>query len=477
VIDRLTARLTQESFLASPLGRYLPYTDAAGRQPQAEFHAAARLHRYRIVRGGNRSGKTTCGAADLLYRLSGWDPFVVGGFWPRKPAHAWAVGLDWEHGVGAVLWPAVRDLLPMDCVQTIRYYRRGEPEIAAAVVFRDGSLLEFKSADAPRTKFQGARLDYVWIDEEVPADIVRECRMRLVDRAGLFVATLTPVLGEKWVSCLEAEPGVHTTRLAMTANPFLTASAVASELAVMSPRERALRDRGDWVPTTGLVYPEFDESIHVVRQAGASLLTPAGERLCDWPLPLSWPHFFAIDFGFVHPCAVLWAALAPWGELVCYRLAYASGVRASRWAALIPVLEGHEIMAARWADHDADDRAELAAGGVVTRPATKEILFGILQVARRWGVLPKGRPRMSLVLDDPGHERRHPEVGRLDLAPLVDELGRYGWPQDRRESGNAPREVPVKRNDDACDALRYLVVGVDTGQRPGAPRVLDLRFE
>lgn len=51
------------------------------------------------------------------------------------------------------------------------------------------------SYDQGRTKFQGRNIDYIWADEEIPADVYGECIMRLMVTKGLIYCTYTPVLG------------------------------------------------------------------------------------------------------------------------------------------------------------------------------------------------------------------------------------------------------------------------------------------
>ena len=66
------------------LYRYRPYPK------QREFHAAGRVHRERLLMAANQTGKTTAGAAEAAYHLTGAYPdWWEGRRWVR-PVTAWA---------------------------------------------------------------------------------------------------------------------------------------------------------------------------------------------------------------------------------------------------------------------------------------------------------------------------------------------------------------------------------------------------
>ena len=71
-------------------------------------------------------------------------------------------------------------------------------------------------------------------------------------------------------------------------------------LEAMSGHNRARMLEGRWVAAAGSVYPEFDESRHVI---------PAFDIPSDWPWVVWW------DPGYQHPTAIIWAAIAPSGRI------------------------------------------------------------------------------------------------------------------------------------------------------------------
>jgi phage terminase large subunit-like protein len=86
-------------------------------------------------------------------------------------------------------------------------------------------IIRFKSADSGRAKFQGAAVDDIKFDEEPgKTDIFAECEQRLVDRAGVWSMTATPVLGTAWLRALSNREDVWSNLnepISQWDNPYL----------------------------------------------------------------------------------------------------------------------------------------------------------------------------------------------------------------------------------------------------------------
>lgn len=75
-----------------------------------------------------------------------------------------------------------------------------------------------------------------------------------------------------------------------------------------------LRERwvnGLWVAAEGGVYPEFNESVHVIP---------------PFTVPQDWPVYVGYDPGYDHPCAVLWFAISPNGTTYIVDEVYGSQI-------------------------------------------------------------------------------------------------------------------------------------------------------
>ena len=447
VLEVERARLA--NFLASPLGKFRSWRTPEGRCPQGEFLRAFGGSKQVCFRSGNRVGKTTIGVVAALLLALGWHR------WARRkvPNHGWVSTLSWDF-CAEVIWPKFQELLPMAEVQHISFRRKQAPPIPNQIQFNNGSTITFKSAEQKRAKYQGASLDWLWFDEEHPADIVEEGRARLIDTAGFLFVTLTPVMRARWVATLEREEETVVIRASMleaAAAGLLPLHRVLAYAKGLPERQRRVRVHGEFVALEGLVYPEFSRITHCAYVRGDRL--ECGEVSWPWPLPEAWRRRSAIDFGFAVPTAIPLAVEDPFhNRLIVERLLYADQIRATLWAAHLNRL-WPELCRPLVADHDAFARAELEDNGIPTVAADKDIESGLEAVERLLLPCGDGAPGLILVIH-PGMTDE--SLGRIDADKLAWELEAYHYPE-RKDDKPDPKDLPVKKDDHACDATRYLV--------------------
>lgn len=221
---------------------------------------------------------------------------------------------------------------------------------------------------------------------------------------------------------------VHAFHWALEDNPFLAPEYVEN-LKRSTPAgmwyDRAIK--GLWVAAEGLIYEAFQRQTNVVA---------------PFDIPSDWQRVAAIDLGFDNPFVCLWGAVDGDGRLYVTGEHYEAGRLLSYHAQAIKrqPLPGWIVR-----DHDAQEGAELEELGIPTIPAQKDVLHGIQKVAERTMVRADGKPRL-LVFDT--------------CENLIRELGHYRW------KGGGKKEEPVKEDDHACDALRYMVMEVEYPQTP-----------
>ena len=220
---------------------------------------------------------------------------------------------------------------------------------------------------------------------------------------------------------------------------------------------------GRWVQAEGVVYPEWNPSVHLVP--------------FDSP-PLDWPRYWSIDFGFTNPFCWLCAARDPDGRLYVYRQMYHTRrlvedharqilrtvraeaehyARASRVPveAVLERLRPHAVVC----DHDAEGRSTLERHlNLGTRPAIKNIKAGIEAVKSRLRPAEDGLPRLT-VCRDCLLERDVELADAKRPCRLEEEIDSYVWRP--AEDG---KDEPVDDNNHALDALRYLVAHFDLPQ-------------
>ncbi len=186
---------------------------------------------------------------------------------------------------------------------------------------------------------------------------------------------------------------------------------------------------GKWVLAEGMVYDEFDQSIHVID---------------DIDLPDGWQRVRGIDFGYTNPFVCLWGAIDHDGRLYIYDEHYQPRTLMKDHASAIWNRPGNYAWTV--ADHDAQDNAELRAEGINTKNAKKDVILGLQKVKARMKVHGDGYPRLFVC---------------KRCKNVIREFGSYRWPETRA-TGN-DKEEPMKENDHAMDAIRYMVMEMDRG--------------
>ncbi|MDY2880568.1 MAG: terminase family protein [Candidatus Borkfalkiaceae bacterium] len=283
---------------------------------QLEFHRCPKRNRW--VFGGNRSGKTECGAVETVYLARGIHPYREN----RKDVFGWVVSLSREVQRD-VAQKKILHYLPPEWISDVVMSsgRKDSPEngvidqIMVKNVFGGISVIGFKSCDQGREKFQGSSLDFVWFDEEPPEDVYRECLMRVIDRKGDVFGTMTPLKGLTYIHdeiyLNEGNsPEVWYEFFEWADNPFLSEEEAKEMTAGMSESELESRRYGRFRSNSGLVYPEFEENVHVVD---------------PFPVPADWQNRLSIDPGLNNPLSCHWYAVDYDGNVFVVAEHYAAG--------------------------------------------------------------------------------------------------------------------------------------------------------
>lgn len=264
---------------------------------QMQFHRCKKRNRW--VFGGNRSGKTECGAVECLWMLRGIHPYRRN----RKNVFGWAVSLS-QQVQRDVAQAKILKYLPKSWIDGIVMLsgRRDSPssgvidQIRIKNVFGGVSVLGFKSCDQGREKFQGSSLDFVWFDEEPPRDIYEECLMRVMDRRGDIFGTMTPLKGRTFIYDeiylnRRKSPEVWSISMSWNDNPYLDKKEIALLGQSLDKSALDARKFGRFSEGSGLVYPEFDEAVHVIE---------------PFKVPETWQDNISIDPGLNNPLSAHW---------------------------------------------------------------------------------------------------------------------------------------------------------------------------
>jgi phage terminase large subunit-like protein len=157
-------------------------------QSQLKVHRS--LSKESLFVAANRIGKTTTGMREALWRATGTHPYKH----TRPHTQIWCGFPDYPFFLRTTL-PMFRKWAPRDSL--IEY---NKSEKWASFRRPDGGVctIFFVSYDSGRDKWQGAGVDFIWLDEECPQEIYEEAIARLIDSGGEMLLTQTPVSGLGW---------------------------------------------------------------------------------------------------------------------------------------------------------------------------------------------------------------------------------------------------------------------------------------
>lgn len=414
---------------------------------QLAFHRCKKRNRW--VFGGNRSGKTECGAVEAIWLAHGIHPWRKN----RKNVFGWVVSLS-QQVQRDVAQSKILHYLPPEWIVDITMLsgRKDSPsggvidQIKIKNVFGGISTIGFKSCDQGREKFQGSSLDFVWFDEEPPKDIYEECLMRVMDRRGDIFGTMTPLKGMTFIYNeiylnRKNNPEVWCQFMSWEDNPFLSKQEIKLLEGALDGPSLDSRRYGKFSSGEGLVYPEFDPAVHVIP---------------PFPIPPEWQDTISIDPGLNNPLSAHWYAVDWDGNIYVVAEHFAAGrdvdfharsikhicglmgwksASKGRYCALIDSAANQRTLAS------SKSVAELFCdnGILVNTNVNKDVFSGICRVKE---YLKRGNGRADIYIFD-------------TCKNMIEEFLTYSW-----GSGDSPKKV-----DDHCmDELRYYIMS-----RPRTP--------
>lgn len=408
---------------------------------QIAFHKCSKRNRW--VFGGNRTGKTECGAVECVWLARGNHPYKQ-----NKPnVSGWVVSLSHQVQRDVAQNKILHYIDPSWIVETVMLNGRKSSAdngiidyILIKNVFGGTSKIGFKSCDQGREKFQGTSLDFVWFDEEPPEDIYKECRMRVIDRKGDIFGTMTPLKGLTWVYNTiflneNNDKEVWCEFISWKDNPFLDENEIQMLTSILSKDELESRCDGKFSSNGGLVYSEFDENINVIE---------------PFNIPFEWQDNISIDPGLNNPLSAHWYAEDFDGNIYViaehYEAKKSIEYHANRIKEICDKLNWHRgfngnVMAL--IDSAANQRTLASEKSVselfydydinVNTKVNKDVFAGI-NVVKSYLKSADGKTRLYIF---------------KNCVNMIREIKSYFW-----SNGDAP----IKRDDHAMDELRYYLM-------------------
>jgi phage terminase large subunit-like protein len=284
-----------------------------------EFFALGAQKQFRMFVGPNGVGKSeSCGGYETVCHLTGEYPEWWTGYRYDGAISAWAsadtnntlreslqvklIGKDGEVGTG---------IIPRDRIEDIKYKSPSGTLDYVKVKHVSGksSRLVAKSYEGGRISFQAADVDFIWLDEEPPAEIYTECvqRFRGHTRGGRIVITETPLKGVSEVFCMfvpEFDQGADPEAYAASSRAYVLCT--WDDIAHITPEERAIK-------IANCLPHELEARTTGMPGAGGGKIFPFAESSYVVPpltngIPPWWPRCFGLDVGWTHPTAAVWLA-------------------------------------------------------------------------------------------------------------------------------------------------------------------------
>jgi len=346
---------------------------------------------------------------------------------------------EWtSRSVVAFMWQAVMGKDP-----SIRFVNNTFHYPNGSVIYA-GGMLDDKQRESARSIGGEGGLDIVWMEEgnafsrKDYEEMIGRVRHTAADWQQIIITT-NPDSPTHWIYKDLIQGGGATVYYSGANDNPNNALAYINNLEKLTG---VMRDRlvlGKWVQAEGAIYSEFDPATHMIDA-----------EKC----PQFIKRFRVVDFGYTNPFVCQWWGEDADGRLYRYRELYQSQRLVEDLTKEILALTGGEYIEATISDHDAEDRATMARHGINTIAANKDVATGIQAVKARLKVQPDGKPRLYLV-----------RGALVEPDPLLvaakkptcwdDEITGYAW--QKYPDGKPNKEQPVKVDDHACDAARYLV--------------------
>lgn len=416
-------------------------------QKQIEFHSASQPRR--LFLGGNRSGKTVGGAVEAVWWLTGRHPYRKT---PPPPVRGRIIAVDFLNGVEKIVRPELARWLPASELKGGSWSSAYNKELRT-LTLENGSSVEFMSYDQELDKFAGTSRHFIWFDEEPPKDIYTENLLRLLDVQGSFWITMTPVEGMTWIYddlylAARLNPNISVIEVDMTENTYLNTGEIDEFLSGLSEDDITARKHGKFVQLGGLIYKNFSP---------ANIINPMTP-------PKEWLWVAGLDHGLNNPTAWLWASVGPDGQIIIHHEHYESGQLIDYHAARVhSINQEHQ----RIPDYYVGDPSirntdpitgtsvllEYTNNGIPIILGNNDVKAGINKVAQYIEGINK-QPKLFIT---------------RNCVNLLNEIQRYRWATwaiKKHNFDKDKKEEPHKKNDHACDALRYIVASrpeMDTG--------------
>lgn len=410
-----------------------------------------------VIFGGNRSGKTECGAG-----------IVAQVFKDLVRKRIWCGTLS-----DISVKVQQRKLSELIRLRDIEYgeYNAVRGWKNRTIISKSKNVIYFKTYEQGASSFQGDDIDVAWFDEECPYDVFQETMIRLGDRQGVMLLTFTSLQGfTRLVNRLwdTNDTNVKSTILTFLNNPFLSNEVKAQLEASIDPDEIASRRDGKPSLREGLIYKNYSQLHRIKRFNYIDLVrrSPNRYELHEGIDPHErTPHHW-IRFLYDKETDVLYcveAIKAPMESMLVRDFASLIKHRRQKIAPVYCQIDTSSMKPDVINIHPDEDqlnahtiRMEFMNCGIDTILCAKDNAIGIEAV----------RGRLKTVKTADGTVKRKPKIFIFDdLDGIHWEFTRYAWDSYSSSKIQEKKEMinkPLKKNDHFMDVIKYECIYLKT---------------
>ena len=376
--------------------------------------------RYKVLVAGRRFGKTVLAIINLiLYGLE------------HTGSLTWYVSPSYKQSK-MIAWRLLKSLCPREIIT-----KTNESELYVELI--NGSIIELKGADN-YDSLRGAGVWFMVIDEfasildawSVWNEVLRPT---LTDKQGgvLFIGTPKgkDSFYELFLRGQKADPTWQSWQFKTADNPYIEKKEIEEARRTMPDRYFKQEYEASFEDFQGLIYPEFDESVHVCK---------------PFFIQKVFKRIGSIDPAISGTTAALKAAIDEEGRFILYEEYYDQNKRVSevcdalrkedediKWfidpASKIKNIQKGEDL------HSLYD--EYAEYGIRALPAINDVTAGINRVGEYF--------------------KQNKIVIFSTLTNLIWEVERYHWTEERETINGIIEPKPYKKHDHLMDNLKYII--------------------
>lgn len=384
----------------------------------AQAKIAQDTSRFRVVNCGRRFGKTTLAVEEIkglaLYKKSR-IAYIA-------PTYQQARDIAWA--------TLIKELQPIT-------KKANESRLELVVYAKTGgeSVIQLRGWESIET-LRGQQFDFVVVDEVASMrnfwmNWQEVIRPTLTDTKGHALFISTPK-GFNHFYDLYNDPHFKSFNFTSYDNPHIPKEEIDEAKTQVTEDRFAQEYLADFRKTEGLVYKEFDRTVHLFDDKTI--------------LPEFVKTFCGVDFGFTNPSAIIQIKEDTDRNYWITNEWYKTQQTTEQIIQTTQLFKPNEV----YPDPAEPDRIEqMANAGLNIREVSKDIPAGINRVRE---LFKQGRIKVH-----------------ADCKNLIHELETYRYPERGVDYSSKidlnEKEVPVKENDHAMDALRYALYTVEPTQK------------